>query len=135
MCISPLCRRIHTERRRKRKLCTLSRLTLPIIFPFPFPLPLLVARSIWRLPYLASGILTARCKGSAPRSSLPAPCGADHIWRAGLSRSLGKAVPRISLWPRSHIYTSYSITHLSAPIYYKSLTSLPCMAETRTPLQ
>jgi hypothetical protein len=61
MCISPLCTRIH-ERRRKRKLCTLSQLML---FPFPFPLPLLVARSIWCLLYLASGTLTKLWKGSA----------------------------------------------------------------------
>jgi hypothetical protein len=135
MYISPLCRRIHTEQRWKRKLCTLSRLTLLIIFPFPFPLPLLVARSIWCLPYPVSGTLTSHCKGSAPRSSLPAPYSTYRIQRAGFSRSFHKAVLHVSLWPRSHIYMSYSLTHFSAPIYHKSPTSLPCMAETCTPLQ
>jgi hypothetical protein len=77
MCISPLCRRIH-ERRRKRKLCTLSRLTLLIIFPFPFPLPLLVARSIWHLPYPASGTLTKLSQGSASRLIM-APLSYLHV--------------------------------------------------------
>jgi hypothetical protein len=135
MCISPLCRQIHTGRRRKQKLFTFSRLAVLIIFPFLFPLPILVACSIWCLPYPASRILTTLCKGSAPHFSLPTPYGIYCIWQAGLSRSFGKAVLHVSLWPCSHIYMSCSITHFSAPIYYKSPMSLPCMAETRTALQ
>ncbi len=109
--------------------------TVCIYIYIPFPLPLLVARSIWCLPYPASGTLTTHCKGSAPHSSLPAPYGTYRIRRAGFLQSFRKAVLHVSLWPRSHIYMSYSITHFSAPIYYKSPTSLPCMAETCTPLQ
>ncbi|KAJ7900841.1 hypothetical protein B0H13DRAFT_2664086 [Mycena leptocephala] len=85
--------------------------------------PLLIARSIWRLPYPASGTLTTRCKGSAPRSSLPAPYVCVAL-RSHLHTSLASYRPSPSITVSSdhrlvyvyaYAYANVNVLALSLP--------------------